>query len=54
MLEGVVRSLKRRSWRWTDLKTKYNEYLNRDKDGKYKPYCGIVLWYLGKRLSRNW
>lgn len=54
VLEGVVCSLKRRSWRWTDLKTKYNEYLNRDKDGKYKPYCGIVLWYLGKRLSRSW
>ena len=39
---------------WSDgVLTKIKEqYLGRDKFGMYKPYIGILLWYIDKRLKR--
>lgn len=49
-LEGIRIVLERKKWRKTELQTKLAEWQEKDSEGKLKPYCGIVLWYLSKKL----
>ena len=34
------------------IEEKLEEWLNPDANGKLKPYCGIVIWYLQKKLRQ--
>lgn len=38
-------------WSRSILEKMFKEYKEPDKDGKLKPYSGIVMWYLEKRLQ---
>ncbi len=49
-LDGVHQVLEKKKWRKAKLHEKLEEWSNSDANGKRKPYCGIVIWYLQKKL----
>ena len=54
VLDGVIDALGKKSDRKkSSIKKEYNKYFNKDKEGKYKPYCGIVLWFLGRKFAKQ-
>lgn len=56
VLELVLQQLKNEygkgDWTAPILKKKIQEWSSRQKDGKYQPYCQIVIYHLKKKLSR--
>lgn len=50
-LNGVISSLMGKQWTSADLRKKLEEWDNKNKKDKFKPYCGIVVWYLNKKLK---
>lgn len=50
-LNGVICSLAEKHWTSSELRKKLEEWDNKDKKDKFKPYCGIVVWYLNKKLK---
>jgi uncharacterized protein (TIGR02646 family) len=55
VLELVIKQLESKypkgDWTVAILNKKIQQWSNRQKDGKYKPYCQIVIYHLKKRLS---
>jgi uncharacterized protein (TIGR02646 family) len=55
VLELVLKQLKSQHSKgdWTEaiLNKKIQQWSDRQKDGKYKPYCQIVIYHLKKKLS---
>lgn len=49
-LDGIRYALEKRKWKKADLENKLLEVSNFDIDGRQKQYCGIVIWYLQKKL----
>lgn len=49
-LEGVVFAIQSIGWNDAFLKRKLNEWSNPNAEGKMKEYCGIVIWYLNKKI----
>lgn len=39
------------TWSRTVLQKMLKSYENKDKEGKYREYSGIVIWYLKKKLK---
>lgn len=52
VLCGIVDVLKGKNYDTKTLNKKLLEYKNKDNYGKYKPYCGIVIWYIKKKLKQ--
>lgn len=50
-LNGVICSLAEKHWTSSELRKKIEEWDNKNKKDKFKPYCGIVVWYLNKKLK---
>jgi len=52
-LKGIINCLTRRheKWRMRDLKREIDNWSNKDADGLYYPYCGMVIWFLNKKLN---
>lgn len=50
-LNGVICSLRGKEWTSSDIRKKLEEWDNKDKKDKLKPYCGIVVWFLNKKLK---
>jgi len=40
-------------WSRTLLQKVLKEYEERDKEGYLKPYSGIAIWYLKKRIYKS-
>lgn len=51
-LDGVIQVLNSRSWSERELKRQLEKWENNDKSGKKHPFCGIVIWYLKKKLDK--
>jgi uncharacterized protein (TIGR02646 family) len=51
-LAGVRMVLENKKWKKSELEAKLEEWMNFDKNGKMKPYCGIVIWYLAKKIKQ--
>ncbi|KYC39032.1 hypothetical protein WA1_34145 [Scytonema hofmannii PCC 7110] len=55
VLEIVIQQLTKErpqgNWTVAMLTQKINEWNNKQQDGKYKPYCQIVIYHLKKKLS---
>lgn len=51
-LDGVHKVLEKNKWRKAKLQEKLEEWSNPDAKGKLKPYCGIVIWYLQRKLRQ--
>jgi uncharacterized protein (TIGR02646 family) len=53
-LKGLIVKLgERKDWRDSELKHVFDEYLHKNADGKYHEYCGILTWFLRKRLTKR-
>jgi hypothetical protein len=51
-LQGVIKSLnKKPSWTKHEIQKYLINWENKDRDGKFKPYCAIVIWYLNRKLK---
>lgn len=50
-LKGVKKRLISKKWEWSELKKEFTNWNSVDASGLYKPYCGIVLWYLNNKLN---
>ena len=49
-IEGIIEVIKLKGWKSSNLNRKLHNWSNLDNQGKLKPYCGIVIWYLEKKL----
>lgn len=52
-LKGVIQYLNRKGWTAANIRAQFSNWDNRDGEGKYKEYCGIVVWYLQRKLTQN-
>lgn len=50
-LNGVIGVLDSIGWTKRNVADLLNKWDSKDGDGKFKPYCGIVTWYLQKKLN---
>ena len=48
-LNGVIEALSSRHWTSGEIRKKLVEWDNKNKEGKFKPYCGIII--LNKKKS---
>lgn len=52
-LLGVVKELSRRKpWKASDIRKMIEAWRRKGSNGKFKPYNGIVIWYLSKKLKQ--
>ncbi|MEZ4777630.1 MAG: hypothetical protein R3D00_30930 [Bacteroidia bacterium] len=51
-LDAIVAVLKKQKWKKAKIKELIDEWSNPDHSGKLKQYCGIVIWYLKKKLRQ--
>ena len=49
-LDGARHILERKNWTKASLKKELERWSTFDEEGKLRPYCGIVIWYLEKKL----
>jgi len=49
-LKGIRQALETNKMTRAKIAEKLEVWSTRDIDGKHKPYCGIVIWYLQKKL----
>jgi uncharacterized protein (TIGR02646 family) len=52
-LTGVIRSLnqKKTPWKKAEIQKYLTNWNNKNQEGQYRPYCGIVIWYLNKKMK---
>ena len=50
-LQGIISILDKKKWKKTQLEIKLKEWSNLSNKGTLKPYCGIVIWFLEKKLK---
>lgn len=50
--DGLVRQLGKKEWKKADLEKILLKYISKDRDGKFIPYCGVVIQYLQKKLNQ--
>lgn len=53
VMEGVIVELKKqdRAEHW--MRTQLGRWQSKDEYGMFRPYCGIVEWFLKKHINRN-
>jgi hypothetical protein len=52
-LKGVRAILEKKKWKKAQLEIKLKDWSTISDKGKMKPYCGIVIWYLEKKLKQK-
>lgn len=52
-LAGVLTQLGKKTWKVADIRKLIANWDTKDKEGKYKPYHAIVVWFLKKKLKQN-
>ena len=50
-IQMIGRKMKEGIWEKNMLQRLLRRYEEKDAEGKYRPYSGIVIWYLKKRLK---
>lgn len=50
-LKAIRAIVEDNKWRPAKIQEKLEEWTSFDQEGKLKPYCGIVIWYLQKKLK---
>lgn len=51
-LSGIIKSIETKGWNRTSLNRNLKKWSTFDSQGKLKPFCGIVIWYLQKKLKQ--
>jgi uncharacterized protein (TIGR02646 family) len=52
VLEGIKAVLEKKKWRRAKIEEKFHEWSNPNNAGKLKPYSGIVIWYLKRKIRQ--
>lgn len=53
VIKGLVIELgKKKIWRKKDLVDRLDYYCNRTANGNFHQYCGVIIWYLNKKLRQ--
>ncbi|KAA6332713.1 hypothetical protein EZS27_018808 [termite gut metagenome] len=54
-LEGIIVSLGKREedWRKRNIEELLGKWKEKNKNGQFEPYCGIIVWFLGKKRKRR-
>ena len=53
VLQGILNQLsKKKDWKTSDI-TSILDIWSKKESNKYKPYCGIVIWFLSKHLRKK-
>ncbi len=52
VIKGLVHEMGRKKWKRKDITDKLHYYSNRMPDGNLYAYCGVIIWYLNKKLKQ--
>lgn len=52
-LEAVIATLGSQNWRNNDIRRELDLWIERDRNGYKRPYCGIVIWFLERKLRQS-
>lgn len=52
VIRGLVKEMGRKTWKKTDIIHKISYYNTRTAEGQLHEYCGVVIWYLNKKLRQ--
>lgn len=52
VIKGLIKVMGNGTWKKRDLQHKILYYSSRNAEGHLKVYCGVVLWYLNKKLKQ--
>lgn len=53
VIKGLVIELGRKAWTRADISRKLAYYSSKTSGGKLHEYCGVVIWYLNKKLNQK-
>lgn len=51
VIKGVAKELGKKTWKKSEVNHKLDFYRNRTASGNLHEYCGVVIWYLTKKLK---
>lgn len=51
-LKGVLNELNKREWKVSEIKKTIDQWRSKDTNGMYRPYHGIIVWYLTKKMNQ--
>jgi len=52
-LLGVIAAITKTGWSHATIAAQLKKWGNLNEEGKRESYCGIVIWYLQKKLNQN-
>ncbi|MBP5771435.1 MAG: hypothetical protein J6W75_08765 [Bacteroidaceae bacterium] len=52
VIKGLVKEMGRKTWKKSDIVHKISYYSGRNAKGQLHEYCGVVIWYLNKKLRQ--
>ena len=52
VIKGLVREMGRKTWKKSDIAHKISYYSGRTANGLLHEYCGVMVWFLKKRLRQ--
>lgn len=52
VIKGLVKEMGRKTWKRTDISRKLAYYSDKTADGQLHEYCGVIIWYLNKKLRQ--
>jgi len=52
VIKGLVKVLGRKTWKKTDITHKLAYYSTMTAKGQLHEYCGVIIWYLNKKLRQ--
>ena len=52
VVRALLNEMTKKSWKEAEIEDKLNLYRTKDATGRLKAYCGIVVWFLNKRLKQ--
>ncbi len=51
-IKGLVKALGKKKWTRKNLTDKLNHYSTTTANGQLQAYCGVIVWYLNKKLKQ--
>lgn len=52
VVKGLLTEMKKGNWKRADVESKLREYSTKNDVGQYKEYCGVVTWFLQRKLKK--
>ncbi len=52
VIKGLVKTLGKNRWRRAELEHRIDFFKGKTDGGQYHEYCGVIVWYLSKKLRQ--